>query len=131
MTHNQIIDYCLTKPGAFIDFPFGIDVPVVKVKSENSPARIFAQVFTLKGEKKATFNCDARARMFYRSLYPTAVTRGYHCPPIQQPYFNTVTLDGTVPDDELIGMIDHAYAVVVSKLAKKYQRELEMCSHEA
>ena len=35
-----------------------------------------------------------------------------------------MVLDGTVPDDMLIEMIDHAYAVVVSKLPKKYQREL-------
>jgi predicted DNA-binding protein (MmcQ/YjbR family) len=53
------------------------------------------------------------------------VTRGYHCPPVQQPYFNTVSLDGTVPDDVLIMMIDHAYAVVVGKLPKKAQKDLE------
>ena len=131
MTQDEIIKYCLLKPGAFLDYPFGPDSTIIKVKSAHSAARIFAQIFTLKGEEKATFNCDMLAGEFYRSLYPGTVTRGYHCPPIQQPYFNTVTLNGIVPDDELLRMIDHAYSVVVAKLPKKYQRELETNSYEA
>ena len=131
MTQDEIIRYCLLKPGAFLDYPFGPDVTIVKVKSQNSAARIFAQLFTLQGEEKATFNCDMMTGDFYRSLYPGAVTRGYHCPPVQQPYFNTVALDGAVPDDALIRMIDHSYSAVVAKLPKKYQRELEEDSYEA
>ena len=67
---------------------------------------------------------------FYRGIYPGAVTRGYYCPPIQRPYFNTVTLDGTVPDDVLAEMIDSAYKVVVGKFPKKYRKELEAQTHE-
>jgi predicted DNA-binding protein (MmcQ/YjbR family) len=52
------------------------------------------------------------------------VTRGYHCPPIQQPHFNTVSLDGSVPRDVLIEMIDHAYDTVVAKMPKYIQKEL-------
>jgi hypothetical protein len=62
---------------------------------------------------------------FYRSLYPGAVMRGWHFLPIQQPYFNTVSLDGTIPDEETIRMIDHSYAVVVAKLPKYTQKEFE------
>ncbi|MBQ7783125.1 MAG: hypothetical protein IJ368_04070, partial [Oscillospiraceae bacterium] len=61
---------------------------------------------------------------FYRTLFPDAVKRGYHCPPVQQPYFNTVDLNGSVPDDEIIRMLDSSYRYVVSKLPKKVQREL-------
>jgi len=125
MTQDEIIRYCLSKPGAFLDYPFGVDVTVVKVKSKNSAARIFTQVFYLKGAAKVTLNCDMMTGDFYRTVYPGAVTRGYHCPPVQQPYFNTVDLGGAVPDEELLGMIDHAYQVAVGKLPKKYQRELE------
>lgn len=125
MKQNDIVNYCLQKPGAFIAHPFGPDSIAVKVKSAHSPARIFAQIFCLKGMEKATFNCDMMTGELYRSLYPGTVTRGYHCPPVQQPYFNTVTLDGTVTDEELIHMMDHAYMVVVAKLPKKYQKELK------
>lgn len=125
MTTQQIIKVCLKFPGAFLDYPFGPDVTIVKVKSAKSQARIFAQLFELNGEPKATFNCDRLTGEFYRSLYPGKVTRGYHCPPVQQPYFNTVALDGTIPDEEIMNMIRHSYAAVVAKLPKYAQEELQ------
>ena len=126
MTHQEIIETCLRKPGAYLDHPFGPDVPVVKVKAPSQDkGRIFAQVFMLRGEPKVTLNCRPDSAEFYRTIYPGAVTRGWHCPPIQQPHFNTVSLDGTVPDDELLAMIDHAYDVVVAKLPKYVRRELQ------
>ena len=130
MTQDEIINYCLLKPGAFLDYPFGPESTIIKVKSTHSPARIFAQFFTLKGDKKATFKCDVITGELFRSLYPGIVTRGYHCPPIQQPYPQTATLNDTLPDDELIYMIDHAYLVTVAKLPKKYQEELKTTSYE-
>ena len=61
---------------------------------------------------------------FYRQLYPGVVVRGYHCPPVQQPYFNTFPLDGQVPDDMIAEMIEHSYQTVVGKLPKYIQRML-------
>ena len=125
MTPQEIVDTCLALPGAYLDYPFGPDAAICKVKAPSSEkGRIFAQVFELKGEDCATFNCDRPTGEFYRALYPEAVTRGWHCPPVQQPYFNTVKLVG-VSDEELLRMIEHAYWVVRGKLPKKDQRELE------
>ncbi|MCL2545389.1 MAG: MmcQ/YjbR family DNA-binding protein [Clostridia bacterium] len=130
MRPQRILDCCLAKPGAYLDFPFGPDVLIVKVKASRGAGRIFAQVFTLRGEPCATFNCDMLTGELYRAAYPGVVSRGYHCPPVQQPYFNTVRLAGDVPDaggvpDEvLLQMIDHSYATVVAKLPKYAQKEL-------
>lgn len=120
MTHKEILEYCLSKKGAYEDHPFGDGSVCVKVKK-----RIFAQLFYLKGMPMFTFNGDAMTGDFYRTAYPDNVTRGYHCPPVQQPYFNTVRLDGGVPDEEILHMIDGSYKYVVGKLTKKAQRELE------
>ena len=117
---SDIIEYCLTKNGAYIDHPFGPDSLVIKVKG-----RIFAQLFTLNGEKMATFNCDAAQGQYYRMLYPGIVTRGYHCPPVQQPYFNTIRLTGEVALGEIKDMVDHAYARVINKLPRAAFYELE------
>jgi predicted DNA-binding protein (MmcQ/YjbR family) len=131
MTLSEIKAYCMTKPGAYLDWPFGPEFSVVKVKAPTQEkGRIFAQPFMLRGEPKVTLNCDRMTGEFYRTVYPEAVMRGYHCPPIQQLYFNTVALDGAVPDETIIEMIDHAYTVVVGKLPKKYQKELEDAAHE-
>jgi predicted DNA-binding protein (MmcQ/YjbR family) len=132
MTLREIETYCLAKPGAYLDWPFGPEFSVVKVKAPSQEkGRIFAQPFILRGEPKVTLNCTMAAGEFYRAAYPGAVTRGWHCPPIQQPYFNTVALDGAVPDGALIEMIDHAYRAVVGRLPKKIQKELGDAANEA
>jgi predicted DNA-binding protein (MmcQ/YjbR family) len=116
MITDHILSYCLSKQGAYIDFPFG-EIPIC-VKVEN---RLFAQLYPNPEDYKITLNCDIMTGEFYRNLYPNIVTRGYHCPPIQQPFFNSINLNGTVSDDELKTMIDHSYSVVVGKLPKKVQ----------
>ncbi len=120
MNTDEIIAYCLLKSGAYIDFPFG-DIPIcVKVAK-----KLFAQIYPNSKDNKITLNCDRMTGEFLRNLYPDTVVRGYHCPPMQQPYFNTVHLNGMVSDDELKRMIDHSYSVVVNKLPKKTQASLK------
>ena len=119
MTHKELLEHCLLKKGAYIDHPFGYDSDIIKVKK-----KIFAQKFCLDGIPMITLNGDALRNDFYRKLYPESVKRGYHCPPVQQPYFNTIHLTGNVPADVLMEMIDYSYDYVVNKLTKKLQREL-------
>lgn len=128
MTPQQIIDYCLSKNGAYIDYPFGPDVTVVKVgKTPARSGRIFAQIFTLNKIQSVTLNCDMMTGQFYRGLFPSIVVRGYHCPAVQQPYFNTMPIDETLLNDEIMfEMIDHSYKTVVEKLPKYLQAELAL-----
>ena len=119
MTTDEIIDYCLSKSSAYIAFPFG-ELPIC-VKVGN---RLFAQIYPKTEDNKITLNCDKMTGIVFRNKYPGTVVRGYHCPPIQQPYFNTVYLNGEVPDDEIKAMIDHAYLTVVGKLTKKVREAL-------
>jgi len=119
MITEDILDYCLSKPGAYIDFPFGNTPICVKVEK-----RLFSQIYPDKEDYKITLNCDKSSGEIYRNLYPGTVVRGYHCPKVQQPYFNTIHLNGKVSDSELKSMIDHSYITVVRKLPKKVQKEL-------
>ena len=129
MMFDEIHTYCLAKPGAYLSWPFGPDNPVVKVKAPSQEnGRIFAGAFLLRAEPKLTLRCEMMAGEFYRGAYPGSVTRGYHCPPVQQPYFNTVSLDGAVPDDVIYTMIDQSYAYALKKMPKKYQTELTEAS---
>ncbi len=125
MTLDQVIAYCMEKPGAYLDYPFTPFFPVIRVKAPSqAKGRIFAQPFLLRGEPKVTLNCTPAAADYYRAKYSGAVVRGWHCPPVQQPHFNTVDLDGAVPDDELTAMMDHAYETVVAKYSAVIRREL-------
>lgn len=119
MKTEEIINYCLKKNGAYIDHPFGPESTIIKVEK-----KIFAQLFTLKGIESVTFNCDAMTGEFYRSLFPGVVVRGYHCPPVQQPYFNTLPINGEVTDELILEMADHSYKTVMGKLPKYVQKRL-------
>lgn len=119
MTKDEVLSACLGKPGAYLDFSFGPHCACVKVGG-----RLIAQVFTLQDQPVATLNCDRMTGEIFRGKYPGAVVRGYHCPPVQQPYFNTVYLD-QVPGEDVRALIDHAYAVVVAKLPKAIRNTLE------
>ena len=119
MQYSELLNYCLSKNGAYVDHPFGPDSDIIKVEG-----KIFAQLFVLQGELTVTFNCDRMTGEFYRNLFPGVVVRGYHCPPVQQPYFNTLPVDD-VPDEMIFEMADHSYITVVSKLTKYKQKRLK------
>jgi len=127
VTHQEIIYYCMKKKGSYLDYPFSPVFPVIRVKSPTQDkGRIYAQIFRLRGEPKVTLNCTPEFAELYRMIYPGSVVRGWHCPPLQQPHFNTVNLDGSVPNDEILRMIDHAYHCVVRKYPKYIQNEIQM-----
>jgi len=119
MKYSELLAYCLSKKGAYIDHPFGPESDIIKVEG-----KIFAQLFVLKGKETVTLKCEAMMGDFYRQMYPGVIVRGYHCPPIQQPYFNSFPLD-SVSDDLIFEMTEHSYATVVSKLPKYKQKKLQ------
>lgn len=119
MVVEEIKNYCLSKHMACETYPFG-EVPIC-YKLNN---KIFAQLYPLEHDYKITLKCTAEAGEFYRMAYPGKVVRGYHCPPVQQPYWNTVYLDG-FSEEVLLDMIDLAYETVFRSFSKKVQREIE------
>lgn len=114
MTSAEIEAYCLAKPKSYRDLPFG-NVPVCfKVNG-----KIFAQLYP----DKLTLKCSAFSGEAFRHAYPGVVVRGYHCPPVQQPYWNTIYLS-KFPMEELSMMIDHAYETVIASFSKRVQQEI-------
>ena len=118
MTSEEIKAYCKNKHKVTEEFPFG-DVPICYKLN----GKIFAQLYPYEYDYKITLKCTAEAGQFYRMVYPQKVVRGYHCPPVQQPYWNTIYLDD-YPDDELLNMIDLAYNTVFAKFSKKEQKKI-------
>lgn len=114
MDQANIKAHCLSKPHAVETYPFG-DTPICyKVGG-----KIFAQLYS----DKITLKCTVFSGQMFRQAYPEIVVRGYHCPPVQQPYWNTIDLT-RFPEEELPMMIDHAYETVIASFPKKVQEEL-------
>lgn len=112
---HEIHEYCMAKPCTYETRPFG-EFPICYRLS----GKIFAQLTPKEDWFKATLKTNPDMAEFYRRAYPGVVVRGYHCPPVQQPYWNTIDLDG-FDRDILFQMIDEAYDEVRRHLTKKEQ----------
>jgi predicted DNA-binding protein (MmcQ/YjbR family) len=102
MDIEKLREYCISKPGSTEGFPFGENTLVFKVKE-----RIFA-LANLDGDLSINLKCEPDFAIELREKYP-AVTPGYH---MNKKHWNTVILDGSVPDREVFAWIDHSYDLV-------------------
>jgi predicted DNA-binding protein (MmcQ/YjbR family) len=103
--------YCLAKPGAWMDEPWEGDL-VAKVGG-----KIFAFLGDADSAPAIGLKCgDRETADLLIERYPGAVARS---PYIGQHGWNSIALDGTIPDDEVAELVDTSYALVVAKLPKK------------
>jgi predicted DNA-binding protein (MmcQ/YjbR family) len=112
---GQVIAECGAKPGSAEDYPFGDEVAVFKVAG-----RMFALVSLGPPPGSVSLKCDPDLADDLRARY-VAITPGYH---LNKRHWNTVALDGSVPDEELLELIDHSYELVVARLTKAQRNEL-------
>ena len=112
---DRVIAACGVKPGSAEDYPFGDEVAVFKVAG-----RMFALVPLGQPPGSVSLKCDPHLAEGLRARYP-AVTPGYH---LNKRHWNTVALDGSVPDEELLELIDHSYALVVARLTRAVREGL-------
>ncbi len=120
---QTIKEYCLSQPGAYETRPFGKYPICYRVMG-----KIFAQFNPEDNFYKMTVKCDPEKAHLYRQLYPEIIVRGYHCPPVQQPYWNTIDLYAFSDMEMLFQMIEEAYDAVVAKFCKKAKIRLPSLS---
>lgn len=104
--------HCLSKPGVTESFPFGEDTLVFKVKE-----KIFA-LANLDGDPTVNLKCDPSLALELRERYASVIP-GYH---MNKKHWNTVLLDGTVPDKEVFSWIDHSYNLVAGNKRKVFRK---------
>lgn len=119
MTHKQLEDYLLSKPGVWLDYPFGEEVAVYKVGSKES-AKMFALIPEDKQPVQISLKCDPILAETLREKYET-VLPGYH---LNKKHWNTIICTGQVSIDELHSLIDLSYSLVVASLSKDEQQKL-------
>ena len=116
MTAEAIRGYCLKKKGTITEgFPFGEGALVFKVHG-----KMF--LLLMLDEKPLSMNlkCDPELAIELRERYE-AVRPGYH---MNKRHWNTVVLDGSIPDRELSTMIDHSYEQIVRGLKRSLRERL-------
>jgi predicted DNA-binding protein (MmcQ/YjbR family) len=105
----QFREYCLGKPRATENTPFGPDVLVFKVGG-----KMFALAALDEIPTRVNLKCDPDLALELRDRYEQ-VTPGYH---MNKRHWNTVEIESGVPNIEVRKMIDHSYDLVKRSLPR-------------
>jgi predicted DNA-binding protein (MmcQ/YjbR family) len=118
VTRDELVDYCLAKPGTWQDEPWEGDL-VVKV-GPGERGKIFAFLGPDSGSGPAGvgLKCGATRDVADEWLrrYPDDVSVMAY---IGRSGWNSLRSGGAIPDDELREAIDASYDAVVAKLPRK------------
>lgn len=106
----------LNKQATTEELPFGPEALVFKVMG-----KMFALIAWQKTPLTISLKCEPNHAMALRAMFPS-VKPGYH---LNKEHWNTVTLDGSLPEIEIIEMIDHSYDQVIKGLKKTDREKLE------
>lgn len=109
MTPKELATYLLAFPEATEENPFGPEVDVYKVAG-----KMFAILDPDDETPSISLKCDPALALELRAEYD-AVSAGYH---LNKDHWNTVRLDGTVPEVEVREMIAHSFDEVLSGMTK-------------
>lgn len=116
MDEAAIRDACLKRAGVTEDYPFGAEVRVYKVLG-----KMFA-LLPHDEPLRISLKCDPTRAVMLRDTYD-AVEAGYH---LNKKHWNTIKIDGEVPDDEVLDLVEHSYQLVVKSLKKSEREQLKI-----
>lgn len=107
VTRERVCRLCEAMPGSEETHPFGPGVAVYKVGG-----RMFALLPHGAEPPSVNLKCDPEWSELLRKAYD-AIQPGYHQ---NKKHWNTIVLDGSVPDDEVEELVAHSYELVVASL---------------
>lgn len=103
MDHKTVEAYILSMPNAALDYPFGKEVAVYKVKN-----KMFALIAEGKKPVRLSLKCDPELSKVLRENYDE-VMEGYH---LNKKHWNTIVLSGQLEWEEIQALIRHSYDLV-------------------
>ncbi|HUX20163.1 MAG TPA: MmcQ/YjbR family DNA-binding protein [Spirochaetia bacterium] len=106
MTIDRLRRYCAQKGGALESYPFDQVTLVFKVER-----RMFALLNETSSPPRVNLKCDPSLARDLRAAF-SAILPGYH---MNKEHWNTVLLDGSVPDGQVEWLIDHSYDLVAHR----------------
>ena len=109
--------YLLSKPEAEQYYPFDSDTAVFKVQG-----KMFALLIRKQGQQLLNLKCHPDHAIELRDIFKE-VFPAYH---MNKRHWNSVILDGDLPNGEIERLIDHSYSLVVKGLKKSIREGLEV-----
>ena len=120
---DSINQYLLNKPQSNQNFPFGDDVHVYKVKNKMFATLAVGQLGKGDGSNNdwwLNLKCDPDEAVMLRDIF-SSIIPGYH---MNKRLWNTVILDGSIPQGEIERMIDNSFMLVVNNMIKADQQSI-------
>ena len=106
MNRKELLEYGLSFPGTYQDAPFhDPNWQLVRVKKNK---RAFLWTYERTGQLNINVKVKPGWRDFWREAFD-AVIPGYHQ---NKEHWNTVIIDGSVPDEDVKRMIAEMYVLV-------------------
>lgn len=133
ISNKKLRYYMAALPEVRLDYPFGPEVEVFKIKSKMfalfsmGKERVGNADLSNKDVGQLNLKCDPTEALMLRDIFE-AVIPGYH---MNKKHWNTVLLNGTLPARELYRMIDNSYLLVVEGLPVMERKGLKIRNAEA
>ena len=112
-TREEILAYGLTFEDTYVDTPFSdTNWQLVRVKQSK---KAFLWTYEKDGFLNLNVKADPEWRDFWRSTYESVIP-GYHQ---NKEHWNTIILDGSIPDEDVKRMIAESYDLVTDSPTKR------------
>lgn len=112
-TREEALAYGLSFPNTYQEAPFhDSNWQLVRVKGSR---KAFLWTYERNGYINLNVKADPEWRDFWRSAYPS-VTAGYHQ---NKEHWNTIILDGTIPDKDIRRMIAESYDLITDSPSRR------------
>ena len=112
-TREEALEYGLTFPGTYVDAPFhDRNWQLVRVRPSE---KAFLWTYERNGYININVKVDPEWRDFWRDAFE-AVIPGWHQ---NKEHWNTIILDGSIPDDTIRDMIAQSYDLVADNQTKR------------
>ena len=113
---DEVTRRCGSLPGSVEDYPFGDQVAVYKVGG-----KMFALLAPNDDPPRISLKLPPEEGIALRAQYPGRVLPGYH---LNKRHWNTVLLDGTLDDGEVLDLVRQSYDVIVAALPVRSRPDL-------
>ena len=113
LTREDVLNYGLSFPGTYKEAPFhDQNWQLVRVTDNK---KVFLWTYERDGYLNLNVKVDPEWRDFFRNAYESVIP-GYH---LNKEHWNTIIIDGTIPDGEIKKMIEESYRIITDSPTKR------------
>lgn len=113
MTREEILSFGMSFPATYTEAPFrDTNWQLVRVKGSK---KVFLWTYMREGYLNINIKVNPEWRDFWRNAYESVIPWWHQ----NKEHWNTVIIDGTIPDDDIKSMISESYEIITDSPTKR------------